>query len=343
LITPHLVTTGITTIDSLHAHLQTALQLEHATIPPYFTAWVSTNEDKNPEAAQIIRSVMLEEMLHLTLVANLLNAVGGHPKLASPSCVPNYPEALPHCGRKFLVSIEKYSPTALETFLNIELPQAQDAEPQAGEYQTIGQFYAAIAKGIERLCETLGEQAVFTGSLERQLRPEDYYGAGGLIVVENRVSALKAIEEIKEQGEGTSQSPFDLDVVIVGDHPGAEPAHYFRFKELLLGRRYQKGDTVRSGPTGSLIENHFDFVYPIATNPKLSDFEPASPIRIALEAFCDSYGELLSNLESAFNGNRSQLIEAIARMFSLKNQALALMRTPSPSDPATNIGLLFSK
>lgn len=33
-ITPYLVTAGITTIDNLHAHLQTALRLEHAMIRP---------------------------------------------------------------------------------------------------------------------------------------------------------------------------------------------------------------------------------------------------------------------------------------------------------------------
>jgi hypothetical protein len=32
------------------------------------------NENKNPQAAEVIRTVMLEEMLHLTLVAKLMNA-----------------------------------------------------------------------------------------------------------------------------------------------------------------------------------------------------------------------------------------------------------------------------
>jgi hypothetical protein len=342
-ITPQLVTSGIDTLESLRDHLQTALQLEHATIPPYFTAWLSVNENKNPQAAEVIRTVMLEEMLHLTLVANLMNAVGGRPELSDPLRMPRYPERLPHCARHFEVSIERYSADALETFLKIELPAAQDVEPQPGEYQTIGQFYSAIVDGIDRLCETLGEERVFVGDQTRQLRPEDYYGSGRLIVVYNRETALQAIREIKEQGEGTDQSPFDPDQVIVGDAPGDEPAHYFRFQELLLGRRYAKGDTVKSGPTGAPIVTDLGAVYPIAKNPKLSDSPEGSSVRLALETFCDAYFDLLVSLEDAFNGNRALLVNAMARMFAVKNQALALMRMPSPINPAATVGLVFKR
>jgi hypothetical protein len=340
-ITPKLITTGIDTLESLRDHLQTALQLEHATIPPYFTAWLSVNENKNPQAAEVVRTVMLEEMLHLTLVANLMNAVGGRPELSDPGRMPSYPERLPHCARHFEVSIERYSHDALDTFLKIELPAAQDAEPQPGEYQTIGQFYSAITDGIDRLCEDLGEEGVFIGDEERQLRPEDYYGSGRLIVVHDRKTALQAIREIKEQGEGTDQSPFDPDQVILGDEPGDEPAHYFRFQELLIGKRYVKGDTVKSGPNGAPIVTDLGAIYPIAKNPKLSDYPDDSPVRLALEAFCDAYSELLVALEAAFNGERIQLVNAMARMFAVKNQALALMRMPSPNDPATTVGLVF--
>jgi hypothetical protein len=342
-ITPRLVTTGIETLASLRDHLQTALQLEHATIPPYFTAWLSVNENLNPQGAEVIRTVMLEEMLHLTLVANLMNAVGGRPEISGPDRIPTYPERLPHCARHFEVSIERYSADALETFLNIELPAAQDAEPQPGEYRTIGQFYSAIADGIDRLCETLGEANVFLGEEHRQLRPEDYYGSGRLIVVRDRSTALKAIEEIREQGEGTDQSPFDPDQVIVGNGPGDEPAHYFRFKELLIGKRYVKGDTVKSGPTGESIVTDLSVVYPITKNPTISDYRDGSVERLALEAFSDAYACLLFSLEEAFNGKRTELVAAMARMFAVKNQALALMRMPCPNDPAATVGLVFKR
>jgi hypothetical protein len=340
---PRLDTTGIDSLEDLRDHLQTALQLEHATIPPYFTAWLSVNENKNPDTAEVIRTVMLEEMLHLTLAANLLNAVGGEPKLADANRIPDYPARLPHCGRDFEVSIERFSSEALNVFLKIELPEAPDAEPQPGEYRTIGQFYSAIAQGIERLCEDLGEDQVFTGKLDRQLRPEDYYGSGALVVVRDKQSALAAIREIKEQGEGADQTPFDLDRVVVGDGPGSEPAHYFRFLELKLGKRFRNGDTLRTGPTGKSISTEIGTVYPIAKNPRPSNYPPDSPARLALAGFADTYMTLLISLENAFNGHRDELTSAMARMFSLKNAAMALLRTPGPGEPNTTLGLAFKR
>ena len=96
----------IRTLSSLRAHLQVALQVEHATIPPYLTAWASLRAGTNTEAVAIIRSVMIEEMLHLTQVANLLNAVGGRPRLTGRGFVPRRPRPLPHCSRHFEGPIE---------------------------------------------------------------------------------------------------------------------------------------------------------------------------------------------------------------------------------------------
>jgi hypothetical protein len=81
----------------------------------------------------------------------------------------------------------------------------------------------------------------------------------------------------------------------------------------------------------------------MARNTKLSDYECASPIYCALENFCDSYAALLAGIESEFNGDRTKLVDATARMFSLKNQALALARTPNPRESGTNVGLEFTR
>ncbi|MEV4143587.1 ferritin-like domain-containing protein [Amycolatopsis sp. NPDC049691] len=44
-------------------------------------------------------TVLAEEMIHLAPVANLLNAVGGAPKLDTPQLLPPYPHPLPHGDR----------------------------------------------------------------------------------------------------------------------------------------------------------------------------------------------------------------------------------------------------
>ena len=88
----------IKTLDELKAHLQKAIEVEHSTIPPYLCALYSIKDGHNQEAAQIIKSVVLEEMLHMILAANVLNAIGGEPILTHPKFVPKYPKA-PTRGR----------------------------------------------------------------------------------------------------------------------------------------------------------------------------------------------------------------------------------------------------
>ncbi len=78
---------SIRTLDELKEFLHRAMQLEHATIPPYMTALYSIKPGSNQAATQILRVIVVEEMLHLTIAANILNAVGGTPDLASPGAV----------------------------------------------------------------------------------------------------------------------------------------------------------------------------------------------------------------------------------------------------------------
>ncbi len=53
-----------------------------------------------------------------------------------------------------------------------------------------------------------------------------------------------------------------------GDHDDIHPdreqvAHYYRFQELKLGRRYRRGDTPQSGPTGDTISIDWNGVRPM--------------------------------------------------------------------------------
>ncbi len=61
---------AIETLDDLKSFLKSAMQLEHATIPPYLTALYSLKPGANPAAAQVLRVIVVEEMLHLTIAAN---------------------------------------------------------------------------------------------------------------------------------------------------------------------------------------------------------------------------------------------------------------------------------
>ncbi|MFI0454189.1 ferritin-like domain-containing protein [Actinomadura sp. 6N118] len=319
----------IATLDDLQEHLQWAIELEHATLPPYLCALYSLDPQRNPEAIEVVAGVFAEEMIHLALAANLLNAVGWRPRLDAPRMLPPHPRRLPHGGPSLELSLLPFGAEALDMFLRLERPAPPGAPAEADGYETIGQFYAAIEDGLRHLCGRLGERAVFRGDPARQVHAGHFRNtAGRLIAVNDLSSALTALEEIVEQGEGMTR-----DEVWDGDrdvhHPDRdEVAHYYRFQELRAGRRYQRGDTPQSGPTGEAIRVDLAGVRPMRRNPRLADHAPGSAIRTAQEEFNHTYCAILHLLEQAFNGSPRLLAVATGTMYGLKAQAQALMRMP---------------
>ena len=67
--------------------LQTAIELEHSTIPVYLTALYSIKPNANREVAALIRSVVIEEMLHMALACNILISIGGSPSIGQPGFI----------------------------------------------------------------------------------------------------------------------------------------------------------------------------------------------------------------------------------------------------------------
>lgn len=330
----------IDTRDSLIRHLQWALELEHSTIPPYLCALFSIHDGANPIAVSVIRSVVMEEMLHMTLVANLLNAVGGEPQVSHPAFVPKYPTHLPHSGMAVRVQLLPFSPDAIDSFLRIERPAKPHAAPEPERYHTIGQFYEAIRDGIERLAHRLGEQRLFIGKPDRQIAGSRYYyGAGGEpIAVADLVSARAAIAEVVEQGEGLDHTIFD------GDDRFGQPdelAHYFRFNELHAGRHYRPGDSLRSGPTGAEIPVDWSARYPMAPNPTSDQYRNQREIFQLMQQFNLRYTKLLDALHHGFNGSQDQLLTAVPLMYDLKYRAQELMAIPSRRGDGTTVGPSF--
>jgi hypothetical protein len=166
-----------------------------------------------------------------------------------------------------------------------------------------------------------------------------YTGGGSIVTVTSLDSALAALEEIVDQGEGVQLEVWDGDVDVL--HPEREQvAHYFRFQELKLGRRYQRGDTAESGPTGEMIAIDWDAVLPMRANPRSSDHAPGTSIRTAQEELNRTYCSLLQQLDRAFNGSPEGLMSAIGAMYDLKDQAQSLMQMPT-GDGLTTAGPTF--
>ena len=331
----------ITDIDGLHQHLYAALQLEHATIPPYLTALYSIERGTNIEAYHVIRAVVVEEMLHLTLAANILNAVGGKVDLTKDDFVPGYPAYLPDGETDFQVGLQRFSKDAIATFLKIERPAESDdggkggrtvtrqkqpgslhasrVHPDSDEhFYSIGEFYKAIEHGLEELHDAQGD-ALFSGDPAHQVTPEYYYSGGGEIVpVTDLDSAKAAIRLISEQGEGIGGAIFDFE---------DEIAHYYRFEQIVLGRFYQAGDEAGS-PTGEPVDVDWDAVLPIKANARLSDYPEGSELHAAAVDFNRTYADFLGDLTRALQGRPDLLIEAVGTMFWIKDRCYRLMRQP---------------
>jgi len=72
---------GQCSIESVKRDLQDAVRLEFATIPPYLTSMYSIKAGNNTKVYAVIRSVVMQEMLHMAQAANILISLGGHPLL----------------------------------------------------------------------------------------------------------------------------------------------------------------------------------------------------------------------------------------------------------------------
>src|SRR5688572_10359143 len=187
--------TSMTTIEDLRTRLQWAIEIEHSIIPPYLCALYSIKPGRNREAVEALTSVFIEEMLHMTLAANVLNAVGGAPVLDQPGFIPTYPQHLPHSRGTFWIPLARFSRAAIKTFMRIENPEAPGAAAETDDYATQGQFYLAIEEALQTLCAAHGERTIFCGDPARQITADslDYTGSGRVIPVYDLASALAAI------------------------------------------------------------------------------------------------------------------------------------------------------
>lgn len=328
----------LTSVDDLRTALQQAIELEHSTIPPYLCALYSLKPGVNVEIGMLLRSIVIEEMLHLALAANMLISIGGSPAIGKPGFVPLYPGPLPGGLRDGLtVRLRRCSIDQIrDVFMSIEQPEAS-REPVGGRVDpfsprerarsTIGWFYDEIERALRRLSD---EGAIQFGDVERQVTA--WTGPGRLFAIANLEDALRAIAEIKDQGEGTGAlHPGD------GDH---ELAHYYKFSEIVAGRRL-----VRSADgftyDGERIPFDPDGVWPMMDDPDVTKLAPGSRAEILSNQFATTYQSLLVALHRTFNGDPGHLSDAVGIMFSLDLAARQLMQTPSGLGDGTTAGPSF--
>jgi hypothetical protein len=287
----------IETVEDLREHLELAITVELSTIPPYLYAMYSL-ADAGSSAALLLRSIVAEEMLHAALCANILLAVGGSPRFAEDVHLSRYPCALPHHDPPLHLSLQPCSERLLrEVFARIEQPETHGAPPEADSYETLGQFYHAVERGLVALA---ADGDLFaTPQAERQLADPSFYTAvtdddndsGGLLLVDDIGSACQGIEVIVHQGEGLSESRW-------ADSSHRELTHYFKLLSILD----------RTNPLGEVL--------PVPTDPRTADYPPN--LRPVSHLFNAAYRFVVLLLDELYSprADKAPLVDELYRVMT---------------------------
>lgn len=338
----------ITCKDNLMSALQTAIELEHATVPPYLCALYSIKPGTNTFISDTIRSVVTEEMLHFSISCNILNSIGGSPNINKPDFVPKYPGPMPGGLRRgLIVRLRKLSYEQLRAFMSIEEPRyliesdkgsvnMKDSENKLQrEDFTIGFIYDKIKESLQYLHKA---GKISFGHKERQL--QGWSNPGDLNYILSLEDALKAIDQIEDQGEGSKPfSPVDEDKD--PDTGLYELSHYYKFSEIVHGRRIVVHEDKSFSYTGDRIILEEDGVYSMMDDPDVSQLTKGSKQRLMAENFSRKYRALLNALHDTMNGNPGYVHKAIAAMFQLTISAQPLMEMDANNGDGTTVGLSF--
>jgi len=280
------------------------IELELATIPVYLCARWSIND--SGKALTALRSIVLDEMAHMALMCNLLKGLGVAPRITAMA--PRYPGPLPGGVRPELeVYLSGMTHESLEkVMMAIEAPEHPLARESLREtFTSIGAFYEAVSAALVDEHPTLSA----SGQLSRpELR---------VTVLSTIDEAVTAMTRIREQGEGTSSTPFF----------DGQLAHYYRFGEIFHGR-----ELVETSP------GHFEFngapvpfpsVLPMARVPAGGWPNRNPDGQGTLQQVNDLYRETLQKLQDAWDsGGMSSLTQAVMLMTQMTQPARKIMRVP---------------
>lgn len=235
--------------------LSEAASLEHMIMCQYLFAAFSLKRDVSEgiteEQLEAIKRwerqvslVATQEMLHLTLVSNLLTSIGSIPFFSRP----NFPARTKYYPPGVHLALLPFGQDALQHFLYLERPEGmelQDAPefevlaiskpslvladnritPQVQDFATVGHLYRGIEQGFRHLVDKYGERQIFVCP-PRSQATQKHFAWPELIPVTDLASAVKAIEVIIEQGEGAQ-----------GDW---REAHYGKFLQIAQEYRQLK-------------------------------------------------------------------------------------------------------
>ncbi|MFT6372820.1 MAG: hypothetical protein ACJAZT_001574 [Gammaproteobacteria bacterium] len=315
-------------INNVRLAVQQAIDVEFATLPPYLYALMSIQEGKNSAAMNLVKSIALEEMVHMCLACNIMNAIGGAPAITAPT----FPGPLPgdigeDHGQPLIVHLYPFSEQAMQQGMNIEEPVDPPEFPdltmaklaETEERVTIGEFYA-------RLDTALSQLPADAWQANRHQVDDRQFFQGQIFAINNYADAHRAIEEIVSEGEGSpnDKNPLDLN---------SELAHYYRFEELFRNQVLVKtGDDPSDYAWGEPLGVDWTAVYPAISDPESYDFSNESIDVQASQLACNvAFSEMVDHLQYAFNSNDGQLGNGVQSMFDIRMAAIKAFQTPMKS------------
>lgn len=342
-------------INWIRGALQTAIALEHSTMPLYSAAMYSL-EVQNYPAYNAIRSVLMEEMLHMAAACNILAALGGSPRLKELH--PGFPvTGLPGCVAPDLRCVlAPLSAAQLRNFMRIEAPRFMLAAAQQNvPYPTVGSFYEAIRAAV------IGNAAAVRSAVADGGPANQVGGNLGYRSITRGRSAdpvdeiIQAIDMITEQGEGGAGR--DLRASQTSQN---ETSHYARFAELHYRRRYvAPSPASAAGLSHETAEDCFrgeELAWPVVINTLAvpadgyaailaRDPESAS-VSQELKSFDAAYTAMMVALDDAWNGpiERSwpSLGEAVIQMNEMRVlSCFNIMRHPVPDEVIAQLRQIY--
>jgi len=315
----------LSTLQDAQATLQTAIGVEFGTLPPYLYALYSIRPGTNPQAQQLIKSVALQEMIHMCLAANMLNALGGNPVIQPQKYPGPLPGDIGPNGTPLKLHLYPFSSQAMQQAMAIEQPENPPDFPihklllaAVPKAVTIGQFYQALDTFLATLPAT-------DWILGRNQIVDDQFFTGQLFAINNYPDAHRAIQIIVSEGEGTTQGT-TVDPLDFQD----EIAHYFRFGEIYHDLVLTKTNDPLGYAWGPVkLGVDWSAVYPAIPDPGIHDFSKDPPAAQAAQNACNSaFSSMVDALQLAVTGHSGALGQAVQEMFALRTAALHAFTVP---------------
>jgi Ferritin-like len=340
--------------------LTEAAQLEHMIMCGYLFAQFSLKAGTaegltSTQAAavdrwrKVLAGIAVEEMLHMALVANLMAAIGAAPTFGRP----NFPQRSGYFPSAIQPALLPFGEQALRHFLYLERPEGMELTDAAGfvpaapprealtpvemmphgqEFATVGHLYRGIRDGLRTLVAKLGEPAVFVGSPRAQATPELVHWPQ-LIAVTDLDSAIAAVDEIIEQGEGAR-----------GDWRNAHYGRFLTIWQEFRELRQQDPEFEPARPAlAAYLRQPFDVTEP---QPVITDPGARRVTELAVVAY-----ELTLHVLTRFFTHTDESDDELSLLFGiaislmadvLRPLGLALTRMPAgPEHPGRTAGFAF--